>query len=102
MKTQLDYVYEHEKNTGDRVWLTQPMGKGEVVEITWKRALDEARRMAAHLEIARLPEGEQHRPVLQEQRVVVPRRPRDLDGGARLGPALPHAHAGLDRADPRP
>ena len=57
MKTQLDYVYEHEKNTGDRVWLTQPMGKGEVIEITWKRALDEARRMAAHLDSLGYPKG---------------------------------------------
>ena len=57
MKTQLDHVYEHEKTRGSSVWLTQPMGKGEVVELTWKRALDEARRMAAHLKSLDYPKG---------------------------------------------
>ena len=57
MKTQLDHVYEHEKTKGSSVWLTQPMGKGEVVELTWKRALDEARRMAAHLKSLDFPNG---------------------------------------------
>ncbi len=57
MKTQLDHVYEHEKTKGDSVWLTQPMGKGEVVELTWKQALDQARRMAAHLKSLDYPKG---------------------------------------------
>ena len=30
MKTQLDYVYEHETQLADRIWLTQPMGGGVV------------------------------------------------------------------------
>ncbi|MCC6808215.1 MAG: AMP-binding protein [Deltaproteobacteria bacterium] len=49
MKTHLDFVYEHETQIPDRPWLTQPMGGGALEEYTWKRGMDEARRMAAHL-----------------------------------------------------
>ena len=45
----LDHVYEHEAAQPSRVFLTQPVGGGQVVDITWGQALDEARRMAAHL-----------------------------------------------------
>jgi len=45
----LDYVFEHESTQPDRVFLTQPVGGGQVVDYTWAGALDEARRMAAHL-----------------------------------------------------
>ncbi len=55
MKTQLDYVYEHEKAFGGRTWLTQPMGGGQLRELTWAQALDEARRMAAYLRGLALP-----------------------------------------------
>jgi long-subunit acyl-CoA synthetase (AMP-forming) len=46
----LDYVFEHAARQPDRVLLTQPVGAGRVVDLTWSQALDEARRMAAHLE----------------------------------------------------
>ena len=55
MKTQLDRLYEHEKNRPDEVWFTQPMGGGKVRDITFKEAMDEARRMAAHLRTLDLP-----------------------------------------------
>jgi len=45
----LDYVYDHEAVQPERVFLTQPIGGGQVVDITWRQALDQARRMAAHL-----------------------------------------------------
>ena len=45
----LDYVYDHEAARPDEVLLVQPVGGGRVVEYTWGRMLDEARRMAAHL-----------------------------------------------------
>ena len=45
----LDYVYEHEAARADTVFLTQPVGNGEVVDYDWARTLDQARRMAAHL-----------------------------------------------------
>jgi long-subunit acyl-CoA synthetase (AMP-forming) len=58
-KTQLDHVYEWEKTKGDAVWLVQPMGGGVTLELTWKQALDEARRMATHLKSLGLPERSQ-------------------------------------------
>ncbi|MEW6706066.1 MAG: AMP-binding protein [Pseudomonadota bacterium] len=45
----LDRVYEHERVLAHRVYLTQPLAGGRVVEYTWSQVLDEARRMAAHL-----------------------------------------------------
>lgn len=59
-KLILDYVYEHEAAQPDAAFLVQPIGGGRVVEYTWRRMLDEARRMAAHL------------------------RSRDLEAGARI------------------
>ena len=55
-KTQLDHVYGWEKEKGDAVWLVQPMGGGAVRELTWKQALEQARRMATHLASLGLPE----------------------------------------------
>jgi long-subunit acyl-CoA synthetase (AMP-forming) len=49
MTTQLDWVYGHEQQRPDDVWLTQPMGGGVIRDLTWRQALDEARRMATHL-----------------------------------------------------
>ncbi|MFT3711301.1 MAG: AMP-binding protein [Archangium sp.] len=49
MKTQLDYVMEHEANRGSELWLTQPMGGPEVKTLTFTQAVDQARRMAAYL-----------------------------------------------------
>ncbi len=54
-KTQLDHLYDLEKKFGDRTWLTQPLGGGRVKELTFKEALDEARRMATHLVSLDLP-----------------------------------------------
>ena len=48
-KLILDYVYDHEAAQPDRVFLTQPIGGGQVVDTTWAQMLDQARRMAAHL-----------------------------------------------------
>jgi long-chain acyl-CoA synthetase len=45
----LQRLYHWEKTTPDKVIFTQPMGGGQVVTFTWKQALDQARRMAAHL-----------------------------------------------------
>lgn len=57
MKTQLDSIYEHEKNLAQRIWLTQPMGGGTLRDFTWQQAMDEARRMASHLRSLQLPPG---------------------------------------------
>ena len=59
MKTQLDFVYDHEKERPDDVWLTQPMGGGAVRDLTFREALDQVRRMAAHLRSLELPKSSQ-------------------------------------------
>ncbi len=51
----LDLVYEWERNTPERVYMTQPIGNGEVVEYTWAETLDQSRRMAAYLRSLDLP-----------------------------------------------
>jgi long-subunit acyl-CoA synthetase (AMP-forming) len=48
-KLILDYVYEHEAAHPDKIYLTQPVGGGKVVDYTWRETLDQARRMAAYL-----------------------------------------------------
>ena len=45
----LNRAYHWESTTPEKVYLTQPTGGGEVRDYTWKQAMDEARRMAAHL-----------------------------------------------------
>ncbi len=57
-KPILEHVYDHEEAWRDRVWLTQPIGGGEVKDFTWGQALDEARRMAAHLQSLGLSRGD--------------------------------------------
>ncbi len=49
-KLILDYVFDHEAQQPSRVFLTQPLGGGAVRDYTWAQTLDEARRMAAHLQ----------------------------------------------------
>ncbi len=46
----LGHVYAHEKNEASRVFLTQPIGGGQVVDYTWAQVMDQSRRMAAHLQ----------------------------------------------------
>jgi len=54
-RTPLACLYHWEKTTPDTIHLTQPIGGGKVVDYTWKQAMDEARRMAAHLQSLNLP-----------------------------------------------
>ena len=46
----LDHVYAHEQRLADQVFMTQPLGQGRVEDYTWARTMDQARRMAAHLQ----------------------------------------------------
>ncbi len=46
----LDYVYDHESALADSVYLTQPLGDGTVSHFTWAQLVEQARRMAAHLQ----------------------------------------------------
>ncbi len=57
MQTQLDHVYAHEARHPNRLWLTQPIGGGVLKTYTWGQAMDEVRRMAAHLQSLNLPRG---------------------------------------------
>jgi long-chain acyl-CoA synthetase len=50
-KLILDHVFDHEDKLAERVYLTQPIGAGRVVDYTWAQVLDQARRMAAHLQM---------------------------------------------------
>jgi long-chain acyl-CoA synthetase len=54
----LDYVYDWEERAPDRVYLTQPVGGGEVVDYTWAQVVGQARRMAAHLRSMGLQPGD--------------------------------------------
>lgn len=56
-KLILDYVYAHEAKLADRVYLTQPIGGGQVIDYTWRQTLDQARRMAAHIKAQGLEPG---------------------------------------------
>ncbi|MGB5365256.1 MAG: AMP-binding protein [Polyangiales bacterium] len=53
----LDDAYHWESSTPDRRWMTQPIGNGEVQTYTWAEAMDQVRRMAAHLKSLNLPPG---------------------------------------------
>lgn len=56
-KLMLDYVYEHEAALPGKVFLTQPIGGGEVRDYTWAQTMDQARRMATHLKSRGLEPG---------------------------------------------
>lgn len=45
----LESIYRWERVRSNRVFLTQPYSGGKIREWTWAQAIDEARRMAAHL-----------------------------------------------------
>ena len=46
----LERLYHWEKNTPDRVALTQPMGNGLQQDLTWAQVATQVRSMAAHLQ----------------------------------------------------
>ena len=54
----LDHVYQKESALGDQVYLTQPVGGGRTVDYTWRQVMDQARRMAAHLQGLGLQRGD--------------------------------------------
>lgn len=51
----LDHAYHWEDTHPDRVYLTQPVGGGQVETFTWKQTLDQVRRMASYLRSLDLP-----------------------------------------------
>lgn len=56
-KLILDYIFEHEKNRASSVYLTQPIGGGQTIDYTWADAMDQSRRMAAHLKAQNFEPG---------------------------------------------
>jgi len=56
-KLLLDYVYEHETARSSQVFLTQPIGNGQVKDYTWAQTMDQARRMATHIKSLNLEPG---------------------------------------------
>ena len=55
----LDDVYHWEKTTPNTLWLTQPIGDGQVKTYTWAQAMDQVRRMAGYLKSLDLEPGSQ-------------------------------------------
>jgi long-subunit acyl-CoA synthetase (AMP-forming) len=53
----LELLYKWERERGQAIYLTQPLGGGKVRDYTWAQAADEARRMAAHLASLGMPAG---------------------------------------------
>jgi long-subunit acyl-CoA synthetase (AMP-forming) len=56
-KLILDYIYKNEESKADSIYLTQPIGGGQVVDYTWRQAMDQARRMAAHIKAQNFEPG---------------------------------------------
>ena len=54
----LQRLFHWEKTAPDKVVFTQPMGDGRVVTATWRQAIDQARRMAAHLQSVGVGRGD--------------------------------------------
>ena len=57
LQLALDDVYRWEKAAPNRLWMTQPIGDGKVETYTWAEAIDQARRMTAHLKSLNLEPG---------------------------------------------
>ena len=56
-RLMLDYILDHEEKLRDRVYMTQPIGNGQVVDYTWGQVVDQSRRMGAHLQALGYPRG---------------------------------------------
>ncbi len=57
LQLALDDAYGWERTAPNQLWMTQPIGNGEVETYTWGEAMDQARRMAAHLKSLNLEPG---------------------------------------------
>ncbi len=57
-KLILEHVYDKEKAHPEKVYLTQPIGGGEVKDYTWADVVGQARRMATHLQSLGFEKGD--------------------------------------------
>ncbi len=55
--TLLECLWRWEREKPEAIAFTQPVARDRVVDITWKEAADQVRRMAAHLQSLNLPAG---------------------------------------------
>ncbi len=53
----LDLALHWERTAPDKLYMTQPLGGGQLATFTWGEAVGEARRMAGHIAALDLPEG---------------------------------------------
>ena len=53
----LNHVYGHEKTRPEVVYMTQPIGQGQVIDYTWRETLRQARSMATYLKAQNLAPG---------------------------------------------
>ena len=53
----LDHVFDHEAAHPERVYLSQPVGAGKMTDFSWAQSVEQARRMAAHLQTLGLEPG---------------------------------------------
>lgn len=56
-KLPLQQIFRWERERADQLFLTQPLGNGQVRDLTWAQAVGEARRMAAFLRAQAYPPG---------------------------------------------
>ncbi len=56
-KPILEHVYQHEAERSGKLFLTQPVGNGQVIEYSWGQVMDQSRRMAGYLKSLDLPPG---------------------------------------------
>ena len=57
LQLALEDAYGWEETAPTQLWMTQPIGNGEVETYTWSQGMDQARRMAAHLKSLNLEPG---------------------------------------------
>jgi long-subunit acyl-CoA synthetase (AMP-forming) len=53
----LDHVLAHAEKRPGHIYLTQPVGDGQVIDYTWAQVVEQSRRMAAHLQGRGFPPG---------------------------------------------
>lgn len=56
-KLILDHIFDNESTYADSVFLTQPIGGGQVADYTWAQTVDQARRMAAYIKAQNFEPG---------------------------------------------
>jgi len=49
-KTIIDYYLENVAKLGSKTWMTQPMGDGEILTLSYQEVLDEAKKVAGYIE----------------------------------------------------